>query len=227
MLWSNNTFEGSDVHVAVWHIIEDEETLLAQLAEAQCAEAFAVVQKGLPAFHNPGRRREWLAVRLLVATCLGGDKTVSYDPDGRPFLTDRSCEISISHTKDYAALAWHLFRPVGVDVERKSDRVMRVVRKYVNAGEQTALESSRYCSPDGELLLWTAKEALYKAVGIRSLDCLEELSVDVPMNPVPSVGAMPEVWDLTSARCSANHAGYNVWFCFTNDIVLSLCIEQL
>lgn len=222
MLRSECTIEGTDVHVAVWQIVEDEEELLSLLAVMQTKDAFATMQTRLETLHNPSRRCEWLAVRMLVARCLGGDKVVSYDADGRPSLTDHSFEISISHTKGYAALAWHPSKAVGVDIERRTDRVMRVVSRYVNADEKAFLQSSCFSSPDGELLLWTAKEALYKTVGIRLLDCQNQLTVNVPMSPTSFD------WLKTTAYCSANAQEYDVLCSFNivEDCVLSFCLPS-
>lgn len=223
MLLCECIVEGTEVRVAVWQITEDEDGLLSLLAAIQAEDAYVAVQERLTALHNPSRRCEWLAVRVLIAQCLGGDKVVTYDADGRPSLTDHSCVISISHTKGYAVLAWHPTKFVGVDIERRTERVMRVVSKYVNADESAALQSSRFCSPDGELLLWTAKEALYKAVGIRLLDCQNQLTVSVPKSSASSD------WLKTTAFCSANAQEYDVFcsFIVVEGCVLSFCAPSV
>ena len=211
MLLNKWTF-GNGGGAAIWQIAESEEELLALLASLQTEKAFAAVKAGLAELHNPSRRREWLAVRMLVAQCLGNAHIISYESSGRPFLADGSWQISISHTKEYAALAWLPDGTVGIDIERRTDRVMRVVRKFINAEEQAALDASHFSSPDGELLLWTAKEALYKAVGIRELDCMEALTVHIPS---------PEE-QHTTARCTTNGATYKIEFLFAEEFVCSL-----
>jgi len=200
--------------LAVWQIVEDEATLLAILRDMLKPDVYAALLSGLTSLHNPTRRGEWLAVRALVAHCLGGDKVIAYESSGCPYLTDHSCEISISHTKGYAALVWHPTQAVGVDIERRTDRVMRVVKKYVNEAEQTALKGSSFHSPDGELLLWTAKEALYKVARIRLLDCLYDLTVAIPLSADSH---------NTTAWCEANQTMYALSFVFSSDYVLSQC----
>ena len=225
MQWSDRLIKGTGTYVAVGQLFNDENELLAQLAAVQTAEAFAEVQEGLLALHNPSRRCEWLAVGLLLAECLGGDKRIGYNANGRPSLVDHSYHISISHTKGYIALAWNPVTAVGIDIERRTDRVMRVRHKYVNAAEQQALHSSAYRSPDGELLLWTAKEALYKVVGIRKLDFQEAFTVLVPQDLPPSTRALTPLWASTSAVCTANDKEYDLRFDFTRDYVITLCQE--
>lgn len=226
MLWSDRQIKGTGTCVAVGQLFTDENEMLAQLAKVQTAEAFAEVQEGLLTLHNPSRRCEWLAVRVLLAECLGGDKRISYDADGRPSLADHSYHISISHTKGYVALAWNPVTAVGIDIERRTDRVMRVRHKYVNAAEHLALQTSACRSPDGELLLWTAKEALYKVVGIRTLDFQEALTVLVPQELPPPTRALSPPWASTSAVCTANDKEYDLRFDFTRDYVITLCQEK-
>lgn len=197
----------------MWQITESEALLLRQLADMLPPHVFALVEDGLTKLHNPSRRQEWLAVRMLVAQCLGRDKAILYEPSGRPRIGDGSCEISISHTKGYAALVWHPTLAVGVDIERQTDRVMRVVRKFVGDEEQAALRTSPFVSPVGELLLWTAKEALYKAVGIRELDCLHSLTVQLPAADSCR----------TTAFCDANQTTYEVSYVINPAFVLSRC----
>ena len=144
--------------IAVWRIEESSDVLYGLLAthkyDAQLAEK-----------KHEGRRAEWLAVRLLVAEVLGADKEVAYHPSGCPCLTDGSFYISIYHTKDYAALAYHAEKKIGVDVEYVSSRVERIAHRF------TSTEETAYIEPMNEndrmmcyLINWSAKETLYKLV---------------------------------------------------------------
>lgn len=150
------TFEKGGI--AIWRIEESSDVLYDLLAthkyDAQLAEK-----------KHEGRRTEWLAVRLLVAQVLGDDKEVAYRSSGCPYLTDGSFYISISHTKDYAALAYHAERKIGVDVEYISSRVERIAHRFTSSGE------AAYIEPMAEndrvichLINWSAKETLYKLV---------------------------------------------------------------
>lgn len=200
--------------VAVWQITESEDTLLDLLRQTVHPGVWPSVTAGLEPLHNPARRCEWLAVRVLVARFLGAGKVIAYHPSGAPRLTDGSTFISISHTKGYAALAWHGTHAIGVDIEQRTDRVMRVVSRFVNADEQCALTTFGIPSPDGELLLWTAKEALYKLVGIRELDCQYGLTVDIAA-PIAAEGQL-------KARCTDTEREYSLTYRFTSDFVLTL-----
>jgi len=97
------------------------------------------------------------------------------DEAGKPHLRDSVFHISISHTTNYAAAIAHP-NPCGVDVQRIVPRIRRLAGKFVGPGEQIQL------TPEFELLqlhlIWSAKEAMYKAFGRRQLDFKEHLFVD-------------------------------------------------
>lgn len=150
----HHTFEGGGL--AIWHITESAEELRALLAtdkyDAQLAEK-----------RCEARRAEWLAVRLLLSQVLGEDKMIAYHPSGRPYLTDGSWHISVSHTQGYAAIAYHRNRRVGVDIEYISSRVERIASRFTRSEEEEfikihdAHERMMY-----HLINWSAKETLYK-----------------------------------------------------------------
>jgi len=85
-------------------------------------------------------------------------KNCSSHRDGRPYLTDRSFNVSISHTRNHAAILIHPSKNVGIDIEEISDRVYRVASKFVSQDE--------YIDPHHEkihlLLHWSAKETMFK-----------------------------------------------------------------
>lgn len=154
---------------ALWQMVEPEE-LLRSLCPPDCPPC---------TFSNEARRKEYYAVRAMLAAVLGKDKRIDYLPSGQPFLSDNSYYISISHTKGFCALAWHAFHPVGVDVEQIADRVSRVAHRFVSPDEQSQLE--KYFADDiirGQLLLWSAKEAAYKLVNRPATDFLRDIIVD-------------------------------------------------
>lgn len=63
--------------------------------------------------------------------------------------------ISISHTKGWAVLILSQTRKVAIDIEYYSDRVSKIVSKFVRPDED---------APDvkNQLITWSAKETTYK-----------------------------------------------------------------
>ena len=142
--------------MAIWHITESAEELRALLAtnkyDAQLAEK-----------RCEARRAEWLAVRLLLSQVLGEDKMIAYHPSGRPYLTDGSWHISVSHTQGYAAIAYHRNRRVGVDIEYISSRVERIASRFTRSEEEEFIKiHDEHERMMYHLINWSAKETLYK-----------------------------------------------------------------
>ena len=150
----HHTIDGGGI--AVWRIKESVEELYALLETSRFDSALATISHEV-------RRAEWLAVRVLISQLLGVDKEVAYQPSGRPYLADGSYHISISHTKGYAAIAYHSCCPVGVDVEYIAHRVERIAHRFTHPSESTYID---VCNAGDRLMYWlinwSAKEALYK-----------------------------------------------------------------
>lgn len=133
------------VRVLLWRIVETELDLRDMLGDDRLK---------LP--ENPQRRLERLAVLNLMRGC-GLPVPYGYDPAGRPVLDGGGPNISVSHTRRYAAVAISTEAPVGIDVEQADRNFQRVSSKYLSSSEQGH-------EPNAEELAatWCAKEALYK-----------------------------------------------------------------
>lgn len=150
----HHTYEGGGI--AIWHITETADELYALLGthryDTQLAEK-----------KNESRRAEWLAVRLLVKELFGSEAEVAYHPTGRPYLKNSTTHISISHTKGFAAVAYHHRAPLGMDIEYLSSRVERIASRFTTRAEASYIdrhdESVRQMY---HLVNWSAKETLYK-----------------------------------------------------------------
>lgn len=150
----HHTYEGGGI--AIWHITETADELYALLGthryDTQLAEK-----------KNESRRAEWLAVRLLVKELFGSEAEVAYHPTGRPYLKNSTTHISISHTKGFAAVAYHHRAPLGMDIEYLSSRVERIASRFTTEDEASYIdrhdESVRQMY---HLVNWSAKETLYK-----------------------------------------------------------------
>ena len=151
---AHHTFEGGGI--AIWHITETSDELYALLAthryDAQLADKT-----------HEARRAEWLAVRLLVKELFGPECEVAYHPTGRPYLKGGNVYISISHTKGFAAVAYHHDAPIGMDIEYISSRVERISSRFTAEGEAAYIDvHDEHARQMYHLINWSAKEALYK-----------------------------------------------------------------
>lgn len=144
---------------AIWQISESEEELLSQIKNF-----YPAYDIQLQRFTAPHRRLEWLATRALLSTLIPQTPEVVYNINGKPYLSDNSYYISISHTKGYAAVILSKTSIVGIDIEQYGRRVERVTSHFMNSNEKPGLyKGDRIWSL---LLHWSAKETVFK--------CLEE-----------------------------------------------------
>lgn len=155
----------------LWHITETEDWL------RENAALFPTEAAALATIRGEGRRKEFLAARILLHYMSGRSERgeLYKDVAGKPHLRDSVFHVSISHTVDYSAAIAHP-NPCGVDVQRIVPQIRRLAGKFVGTGERLQL------TPEFELLqlhlIWSAKEAMYKAFGRRQLDFKEHLFVD-------------------------------------------------
>lgn len=150
MIIEKNTLNG--ITYGIWHLTESVEELHTQIGNR-----FEVCLDGL---NNLTRQKERLASRLLVEALCGTYCEVAYRSNGEPYLEGSNLHISISHTKNYVAVAVAPYR-IGIDIEYTSDRVLRIQEKFLNRLELTSLESAPNTAATA-LVFWCAKEALYK-----------------------------------------------------------------
>ncbi len=144
----------------VWKITETEEELRASLSHPEYFEAKIRNLK-------PGSRRlmEILSVRRALKELMyGEEKRIVYDRYGKPSIDEPDAPfISFSHTKQYVAVITSDV-PVGIDIERRGDRVQRVVPQFLTPDEVTVLS----LTPDIDLafhLAWSGKESAFKVLG--------------------------------------------------------------
>ena len=88
--------------------------------------------------------------------------SLSHDEQGKPFLKN-GLEISISHTRDAAAVALS-DSPVGVDLEYCRAVGTSVIRRVLSEEEQKWFRD-RGARREDFLALWTLKESYYKYLG--------------------------------------------------------------
>ena len=165
--YAHHTFEGGGV--AIWHITESSDELYTLLATHRYDVQLADKK-------NEGRRAEWLAVRLLVKELFGDDCEVAYHPTGRPYLKGSDIHISISHTKGYAAVAYHSTSPIGMDIELISSRVERIASRFTSSEESAYIDSCEASEREMyHLINWSGKETLYKLYDTPSLAEFKEV----------------------------------------------------
>lgn len=159
------------VAIALWRIEESEEQLLAL-----CREANIPTPSLLSGLSHSKRRIECLAEHLLIHSLIGADYRLLHNENGMPLLEGSNLCISISHTKHYVVVALSR-HTIGIDIELYQPKILRVRSRFLSEAEQSVI------LPDNltlNIAAWTAKEALYKAIGVSGIDFANDVTIDAP-----------------------------------------------
>lgn len=152
--------------IGIWKIEESREKLLSMLSHPEWIQNIYTIRA-------ESRILEILAARVLIKELTGKEKEVWYNETGKPFLTDKSYHISVSHTKEYVAVAINKKKHIGLDIERISEKIRRVKSRIIADCE--------YIDKENELihllLHWSAKEAMFKFIDAEGVDFLKHLFV--------------------------------------------------
>jgi phosphopantetheinyl transferase len=155
-----------------WRVEETAEELRKMLV------ASLPYDEELSQLKSEARQLEYLAVRVLLRAVCGEEKHISHYSSGKPFLTDGSFHITISHTRGYVAVGLHATYEVGVDIEYISNRVRKVAGRYMYPDELRHSSDTAYL-----LVQWSAKETMYKLLDEQGVDFLEHLHIiHIPRN---------------------------------------------
>jgi 4'-phosphopantetheinyl transferase len=110
-------------------------------------------------------------LRTLLAAYLATDAaglSIERRAAGKPFLADGSLQFNLSHSGEALLIGLSRAQPLGVDLEggARSRPYLEMARRYFTGHEAAALAAlpaDRLAS--GFLDLWSAKEAVLKAIG--------------------------------------------------------------
>ena len=138
----------SHTTLLAWEITETEEQLKSQLPESVLE---TINNKN---YKSESRRLEVMATYALLASYLKTPSVIiDHKSNGQPLLD--GFYISISHTNGYACVLLSTQKVVAIDIEYRSDRIERIRSKFLRSDEP-------FTSIGELLLVWSAKETLYK-----------------------------------------------------------------
>lgn len=135
----------SGAQLGLWHIEESVDEFL---------KCYPSLSSEVSSYRSDARKLEKLAVYSLLFM-MTGDTTlrISHNEAGKPFVN--GWNISISHTKGYAAVILSKDKNVAIDIEHISPRVCKIADRFVRSDEDAPTIESL-------LLHWSAKETIYK-----------------------------------------------------------------
>jgi len=161
-------FEGG--LVGLWEISETTEALFQQLNPAgEELERFHL-------FKNESRKKEWLAVRLLLQQMHGDGAGIIYTANGKPDLVNIPGNISISHSSGFVVIYYHPEFHPGIDIELITRNVERASRKFLSEKELQDCTFDNQISNKDLMLRWCAKEAVFKMVPDADIDFASQIA---------------------------------------------------
>ena len=168
--------------LGLWHIQESYDYLFEALKSK--TDEYSL----LNTFRHEHKKMEWLAGRLtLMAMCEQLNLPyhgVIKNEHGKPFLKNSSVEISLSHSYPYVSILLDLQEDVGIDLEQKKEKLIRVQHKFLDENEVEDADNSL----EKLGVYWCAKEALYKIYSSKNLSFKDHIRVEpFTLEPIGTV----------------------------------------
>ena len=154
--------------IGLWRIEESAEELLRLLDDQTFETAIAKIS-------SEKRKREKLAVQLLLKTIVGNPVSIIYNEYGAPALADGSHHISISHCKDFAAVILHPTKRTGIDIEQISPRIEKLKHKFLSENEWQNIDENKRI--EQLFVYWCAKETLFKMMSENEIHFAGQLHI--------------------------------------------------
>ena len=154
--------------VLIWKIEESFDALLKNIELT--TENTDRLNKMKSVLHQKG----FLSIRHLLAIEGYTDYDLFYDANGKPHLTD-GVHVSITHSFIFSAIILSDIK-VGIDVEKKRDKILRIAHKFNAVNELSKLSlTSRIRKLTA---IWCAKESLYKGFNSAGLSFLNHIYIE-------------------------------------------------
>jgi 4'-phosphopantetheinyl transferase len=119
-------------------------------------------------------REQFLATRKVLAL-ENSDYEITYNNNGKPLLNSKY-NISISHSHEIAAIAISDNSKIGLDVQLKESKIFNIQNKFLNKSEKSNIGDDP--TVDILTMVWTSKESIYKAIGLKGISFSENIKID-------------------------------------------------
>jgi len=119
-------------------------------------------------------REQFLATRKVLAL-ENSDYKITYNNNGKPSLNSKY-NISISHSHEIAAIAISDNFNIGIDVQLRENKIFNIQHKFLNKSEKLNIGDDP--TVDILTMVWTSKESIYKAIGLKGISFSENIKID-------------------------------------------------
>jgi 4'-phosphopantetheinyl transferase len=157
--------------LGAWKIDETTENMRIQLYLDENDEKY------FASFGNELRKKHWLSYRLILQELLKPKNIkIIYDKYGKPGMPDFKGYFSVSHSGDYSVAIVSNEIPVGIDIERIRERIVRVAERFLSTEEPGQIGDSDKL--EKLHIYWGAKESLYKLHGKPDVDLQKDIRIE-------------------------------------------------
>ena len=156
--------------VLVWKIDESLEDLTMGIKLTERSKKRVGAMKSV--LHQQG----FMSIRQLLKQAGYADTDVFYDAFGKPHLKDKNY-LSISHSFTFTAIIISKKKPVGIDVEKQRDKIVKIAHKFTPIEEYNTI-ANHEALVSKLTVVWGAKESLYKIYGKKKLRFLHHIFIE-------------------------------------------------
>ncbi|MGB0880345.1 MAG: 4'-phosphopantetheinyl transferase family protein [Polaribacter sp.] len=161
---------GKNIRVLIWKITESFDKLNTPIFLKNDSQA------RLDNMKSELHQRGFLSVRHLLKEVGYSDADLFYDEYGKPFLKDGK-HISITHSFIFSGLIISDDRPVGIDIEKQRDKILKIAHKFTPIEEYKTIANADALISK-LTIVWGAKESLYKIYGKKKLLFLHHIYIE-------------------------------------------------
>lgn len=133
-------------------------------------------QERLNGMRSEIHQRGFLSVRHLLAEFGYTDFDLYYDENGKPHLKDGK-HISITHSFNFSAIIVSDATPVGIDIEKQRDKILRIAHKFTPLQEYKTI-ANHEALVRKVTIVWGGKESIYKVFSEKGLSFLKHIDID-------------------------------------------------
>ena len=156
--------------VLVWKIEESLEDLTVGI------ELTELSKKRVETMKSVLQQQGFMSIRQLLKQVGYVDADVFYDEFGKPHLKDKNY-LSITHSFTFTAIIISEKNPVGIDIEKQRDKIVKIAHKFTPIEEYNTI-ANHEALVSKLTIVWGAKESLYKIYGKKKLRFLHHIYIE-------------------------------------------------
>jgi phosphopantetheinyl transferase len=160
----------TNTKVLIWKIEESIEELFSGISLK------AASNDRLQSMRSEIHQKGFLSIRHLLKEAGYSDTDLYYDEYGKPHLHDGNY-ISITHSFTFTAVIISKDGPVGIDIEKQRDKIVKIAHKFTPFEEYKTI-ANHEALVSKLTIVWGGKESLYKIYGKKKLLFLHHIYIE-------------------------------------------------